>query len=214
MTEDFSFYDFQHRWWCRLGRKFQRGSSLMVRKWELAQFLMCGVSGTFYNFNSSEYSIGTYYLLDTVICSNSFNLHINAMGVGITMVPLLCIKKQVWVTWSRFSVSSGIQIGTRQSWGQTPSYPAHPLSLDNTVPYYLVSESNKEKDHLLYRGTGKDRRMYKGKGTFGSKETKLMASVWQEIKSSAKNEEGGVQGRNRASTRSQTALRTQCNFRG
>ena len=56
--------------------------------------------------------------------------------------------------------------------------------------------------------------MYKGKGTFGSKETKLMASVWQEIKSSAKNEEGEVQGRKRPSTRSQTALRTQCNFRG
>lgn len=33
----------------------------MVREVELAQFLMCGVSGTFHNFNKTNYSIGSYH---------------------------------------------------------------------------------------------------------------------------------------------------------
>lgn len=33
----------------------------MVREGELAQFLICGVSGTFHNLKKTNYSIGSYY---------------------------------------------------------------------------------------------------------------------------------------------------------
>jgi len=55
--------------------------------------------------------------------------------------------------------------------------------------------------------------MCKAKDIFGSKETKLLSSVWQELMPSALTW-GGRQGTERASTRCPTALRTQCNLGG
>lgn len=56
---------------------------------------MCGVLGTFHNLNNSEYSIRTYYFPDTVYVA--FYLIPLYYGVVIIIVPILHIRKQVWV---------------------------------------------------------------------------------------------------------------------
>ena len=110
------------------------------------------------------------------------------------MVTLLYIRKQAWVTWSRSSVSSGLQIGTRQSWVQIPPKtwegPAH-LQLQLTMYHITRCQSS------INRRITSSTEAQEIRGGHAREKVDLGAEKWsgwplcgREKKPSAKDEEG------------------------